>query len=45
MEALLFLGALILVIVGSALIMSVYDLIGWIIGRVLGIKIGDDGDT
>lgn len=45
MEVLLFLGALILVIVGSALIMSFFDLVGWVIGRVLGIKIGNDGDS
>ena len=39
MEALLFLGALILVIVGSALIMSFFDLIGWIFNKVTGIRI------
>ena len=44
MEAVLFLGALILVIVGSALIMTAWDLLWWVIKRVTGIKIGDDED-
>ncbi len=43
-EVLLFVGALILVIVGSALIMTAWDLIWFVIERVTGIRIHDEND-
>lgn len=51
-EIAIFLGALFLVIVGGALIMTLFDGIGWVIKRVTGIRIhngdihdDDDGLT
>ncbi len=39
-----FLGALFLVIVGGALIMSFFDFLGWLVKKVTGIRIGNGSD-
>ncbi len=44
-EVLLFVGALILVIMGSALIMIAWDLLWWVIKQVTGIRIHNGNDS
>ena len=43
MEAVLFVAGLVLVILGTAAILTAWDLFWWAVGKVTGIKIGDNG--
>jgi len=45
MEAILFVAGVVLVILGTAVILTAWDLLWWAIGKVTGIKIGDDDRT
>ena len=41
MEALIFVIGLILVIIGTTILLTAWDLFWWVVGKVLGVKIDD----